>query len=159
MTETSPHCWLMKTEPSVYSIDDLARDGQTAWEGVRNFQARNFMRDQMRIGDPVLIYHSNAAPPSVAGLARVCSNAYPDASARNPASVYFDDRSTDSNPIWYLVDVCFVEKFPRPIALAELRADPVLEGMPLLRKGQRLSIQPVSGTHFDRIVTLGRSSR
>jgi len=152
MTDAAQKCWLMKTEPSVYSIDDLERDGCTAWEGVRNFQARNFMRDRMRIDDPVLIYHSNAAPPAVAGLAKVCSTARPDPTAFDPASAYFDARSTADKPVWFLVDVCFVEKSPRPIPLAELRADPALDGLLLLQKGQRLSIMPVSPVHFAHIV-------
>jgi predicted RNA-binding protein with PUA-like domain len=154
MTGAAPNHWLMKTEPSVYSIDDLARDGRTAWEGVRNYQARNFMRDQMRIGDPVLIYHSNTTPPGVAGLGRVCSAAYPDAAARDPAGPYFDARSTPDQPTWFLVDVCFEAKFSRLIPLAELRADPALEGLALLKKGQRLSILPVSPAHFAHILAL-----
>ena len=149
-----PNHWLMKTEPSVYSIDDLARDGRTPWEGVRNYQARNFMRDRMRVGDPVLIYHSNASPPGVSGLGRVCSAVRPDATALDPASHYFDPRHTTEKPIWFLVDVCFVEKFSRLIPLFELRADPALEGLALLRKGQRLSILPVDPVHFERIVAL-----
>jgi len=154
MADPAPSCWLMKTEPAVYSIDDLARDGRTGWDGVRNHQARNFMRDRMRIGDPVLIYHSNAKPPGVAGLARVCSAPRPDDTARNPQSPYFDPRSTPEVPRWFLVDVCFEEKFPRRVPLPELRADPALEGMALLRKGQRLSILPVSAAHFARILSL-----
>ncbi|MDY0313193.1 MAG: EVE domain-containing protein [Desulfobacterales bacterium] len=149
-----PRHWLMKTEPSVYSIDDLARDGRTAWEGVRNYQARNFMRDRMRPDDRVLIYHSNAAPPGVVGLARVCSAAYPDPTALDPASHYYDSRSRIDHPIWFLVDVCFEEKFSRLISLAEMRADSALTGMALLKKGQRLSVMPVAPAHFARIIEL-----
>jgi predicted RNA-binding protein with PUA-like domain len=156
MTAAVPNHWLMKTEPSVYSINDLERDGRTAWEGVRNFQARNFMRDRMRVGDRVLIYHSNVAPPGVAGLGRVCSTAYPDPSALDPAGPYFDPRSTPQKPIWFLVDVCFEETFARLIPLAALRADPALRDLALLKKGQRLSILPVSPAHFARIVALAR---
>ena len=151
---TAPNFWLMKTEPSVYSMADLEREGRTPWEGVRNYQARNFMRDQMQPGDRVLIYHSNAAPPGVAGLARVCSGPYPDAFAWDPASRYFDARSTPDKPLWFLVDICFEEKFPRLIPLGQLRVDPALEGMALLKKGQRLSIMPVLPEHFAHIVGL-----
>lgn len=154
MADPAPSFWLMKTEPSVYSIDDLARDGRAGWDGVRNHQARNFMRDAMRIGDRVLIYHSNARPPGAAGLARVCSAPRPDDTARDPESPYFDPRSTPENPRWFLVDVCFEEKFARLVPLPELRADPALEGLALLRRGQRLSIQPVSAVHFARIRAL-----
>ncbi|MEE4608066.1 MAG: EVE domain-containing protein [Desulfobacteraceae bacterium] len=152
--DKAPQYWLMKTEPSVYSIDDLARDGRTAWEGVRNYQARNFMRDRMRPDDRVLIYHSNTAPPGVVGLARVCSAAYPDPTALDPASHYYDSRSSVDNPVWFLVDVCFEEKFSRLVSLAELRADPSLEGMGLLQKGQRLSIMPIEPAHFAHILAL-----
>lgn len=152
--DKAPQHWLMKTEPSVYSIDDLARDGRTPWEGVRNYQARNFMHDRMRPDDRVLIYHSNAAPPGVAGLARVCSAAYPDPTALDPASSYYDSRSRADNPIWFLVDVCFEEKFSRPISLAQMRADPALASMALLQKGQRLSVMPVDAAHFAHILAL-----
>ena len=116
--DKAPQYWLMKTEPSVYSIDDLARDGRTPWEGVRNYQARNFMRDRMRPDDRVLIYHSNVTPPGVVGLARVCSAAYPDPTALDPASNYYDSRSRAEKPVWFLVDVCFEEKFSRLVSLA-----------------------------------------
>jgi predicted RNA-binding protein with PUA-like domain len=149
-----PRCWLMKTEPSVYSIDDLARDGRTPWEGVRNYQARNFMRDRMRPDDRVLIYHSNSAPPGVVGRARVCSAAYPDPTALDPAIHYYDSRGNAATPVWFLVDVCFEEKFSRLISLAEMRADPALEGMALLKKGQRLSVMPVAPGHFAHILAL-----
>ncbi|MBI9083479.1 MAG: EVE domain-containing protein [Desulfobacterales bacterium] len=155
MTDSeAPNFWLMKTEPAVYSMDDLERDGRTPWEGVRNYQARNFMRDKMQPGDRVLIYHSNAAPPGVAGLARVCSAPYPDAFAWDPDSAYFDARSTPDKPLWFLVDICFEEKFSRLIALSEMRADPALDGMALLKKGQRLSILPALPAHFARVVML-----
>ena len=154
MSDAQYRHWLVKTEPSVYSIDDLARDGRTAWDGVRNYQARNFMRDRMRVGDPVLVYHSNATPPGVAGLGRVCSLPRPDPTAPDPSSTHFDSRHSLENPIWILVDICFVEKFPRLIPLAELRADAALEGMALLKKGQRLSVLPVDPAHFDRILAL-----
>ena len=127
--------WLMKTEPSVYSIDDLARDKKTCWEGVRNFQARNFMRDAMRVGDLVLFYHSNAEPSGVAGIARVCKAGYPEKGA----------------PPWFMVDVEFIEKFPHFVSLAELKANPSLKGMMVVKRGIRLSVQPVNQKHFDEI--------
>src|SRR5690606_13531408 len=119
--------WLMKSEPDVFSIDDLARVGVEPWNGVRNYQARNYMRDQMRVGDLVLFYHSNADPPGVAGVGRICREAYPDHTALDPASEYHDPRATPGNPIWCMVDVEFVEKFPRLVSLDEMRAHPDLD--------------------------------
>ena len=146
--------WLMKSEPDVYSIDDLQRDGKTPWTGVRNYQARNFMRDEMRVGDLVLFYHSNAEPPGVAGLGRVCSAAYPDFTARDHKSEYFDPKASDENPIWMLVEVAFVRKFKQVISLDELRADPRLRDMLVLKRGMRLSVQPVDAAHAARILDL-----
>lgn len=148
-------CWLMKSEPGVYSIDDLARDGKTAWEGVRNFQARNFMRDQMQPGDRVLFHHSSADPPGVAGLARIATAGYPDRSALDPASHYFDEKASEDDPRWYLVDVEFVEKFPRIVSMDDLRAAPGLEKMLVINKS-RLSVQPVTDAEYDIVVALGR---
>jgi predicted RNA-binding protein with PUA-like domain len=147
--------WLMKSEPDVYSIDDLAREGKTPWDGVRNYQARNFMRE-MQVGDLVLFYHSNTTSPGVAGIARICREAYPDYTARNPQSDYFDPKSTPDNPIWMMVDVEFVEKFPHFVPLEELRSVKDLEGMLVLRRGMRLSIQPVEPTHFTLIRKMGQ---
>lgn len=148
--------WLMKSEPDVYGIDDLARDGTTTWEGVRNYQARNFLRDDMRVGDLVLFYHSNASPPGVAGVARVSREAYPDPTAHDPASPYFDATAPRDAPRWLMVDVAFVERFPHMVPLDSLKADPALDGMLVLRKGQRLSVQPVAPEHFAHVVALGR---
>jgi predicted RNA-binding protein with PUA-like domain len=147
--------WLMKSEPDVFSIDDLARDRVTPWDGIRNYQARNFMRDVMRIGDLVLFYHSNAKPPGVAGLGRICSKPYPDVTAQDPKSKYHDPKATPENPIWMLVDVEFVAKFPRLVALDELRGEPALAEMKVLQRGQRLSIQPVEPADFERVVEMG----
>ncbi len=146
--------WLMKSEPSVYAIEDLERDGQTCWEGVRNYQARNLMRDQMRVGDLVLFYHSNADPTGVAGLARVCREAYPDHFAFDPKSSYYDKRSTPDNPVWMMVDVAFVQKFPAVVSLADLKSDSALEGMMVTRRGARLSVQPVEKEHFGRVCNM-----
>jgi len=145
----------MKTEPDVYSIDDLERDGTTFWDGVRNYQARNFMRDEMRPGDGVLFYHSNADPPGVAGLAEVVRPGYPDPTARDPASDYYDPKATDADPRWYMVDIRFVEKFPALVPLAVLRDTPGLEAM-LVNRKSRLSVQPVTPAEFEIVARLGR---
>jgi predicted RNA-binding protein with PUA-like domain len=141
--------WLMKSEPEVYSIDDLARDGSTAWEGVRNFKARNNMR-AMQVGDEILFYHSNATPSAVAGIARVSRTAYPDPSQFDKKSEYFDAKSKPDDPRWDLVDVAFVAKAKEPVSLADVRADPALAEMELVRYG-RLSVQSVTKPEFDRI--------
>ena len=141
--------WLMKSEPEVYSIDDLARDGSTAWEGVRNFKARNNMR-AMKVGDEVLFYHSNATPSAVAGIARVAREAYPDPSQFDKKSEYFDAKSDRASPRWDLVDVAFVAKAKRAVSLQEIREDGALADMELVRYG-RLSVQSVTKPEFDRI--------
>lgn len=148
-------CWLMKSEPSVYSIDGLERDGQTSWEGVRNFQARNFIRDDMRVGDRVLFYHSNADPAGVAGLARVARTAYPDPTARDPQNEYFDARATDEDPRWFMVDLEFEERFPALVSLDTLRHTAGLEKMLVINRS-RLSVQPVTDDEFEIVVRLGR---
>lgn len=150
--------WLMKSEPDVYSIDDLARDGSTGWDGVRNYQARNFMRDEMKVGDLVLFYHSNADPPGIAGVARVCREAHPDPTQFDPSSKYHDPKSDPDDPRWLMVDVEFVEKFPHLVSLAELKANPKLEGMYVTRRGMRLSVQPVEPAHFEEVVRMGRGA-
>ncbi|MGN6328431.1 MAG: EVE domain-containing protein [Rhodanobacter sp.] len=146
--------WLMKSEPDAFSIDDLKRKKQEAWDGVRNYQARNFMRDGMRPGDRVFFYHSNCAVPGIVGIAEVATEAYPDPSQFDPKSKYFDPGSTRDNPRWMLVDVKFVKKLERTISLKELQADPALDGMVLLRKGSRLSVQPVEARHWKHIIGL-----
>jgi predicted RNA-binding protein with PUA-like domain len=150
-----PHYWLIKSEPDVYSIRDLERDGRTSWEGVRNYQARNYMRDEMKIGDGVLFYHSNTDPIGVAGLARVARAAYPDPSALDPRSHYFDAKATEADPRWVMVDVEFVERFPHVVPLSALRDLPALADMPLLNRS-RLSVQPVTESQFELIVKLGK---
>ena len=140
---TRGRCWLVKSEAEVYSIDDLARDTCTAWTGVRNYEARNLMRDQMADGDLVLYYHSNASPPGVAGLARVRGAPYPDPTQFDPSDRYFDPRASTADPRWWLADIEFVERFPRLVTLRELRADPRLGAMVLLNR-MRLSVQPVT---------------
>ena len=148
--------WLGKTEPGSYSIDDLARDGTTRWDGVRNYQARNFLRDGMKAGDGVLFYHSSTDPAGVVGLARVAAAGSPDASAFDRKSKYFDPDSDREKPMWFAVDMEFVEKLPRIVTLAELKANGALEGMLLLKRGMRLSVQPVDKAHFDIVVKMAR---
>ncbi|WP_034641156.1 EVE domain-containing protein [Desulfovibrio inopinatus] len=149
--------WLIKTEPGCYSIQDFARDRITSWDGVRNYQARNFMKDDMRHGDMVLFYHS-VTNPSVVGLARVVKEAYPDHTAFDPEDRHFDPRSTPEKPRWFMVDIEFVSQFPRPIPLKELRRTPGLEDMELLRKGSRLSVMPVSEEAFSIIIELAKEN-
>lgn len=144
----------MKSEPDAYGIDDLARDRREPWDGIRNYQARNMMRDDMRIGDEVFFYHSNCKEPGIVGIAKVVSDAYPDPTQFDPESQYFDPKSSEEAPRWLLVDVEFVRKLKRTITLAELKAQPGLDGMILTRKGNRLSIMPVDKPHWDLIVGL-----
>ena len=151
--------WLMKSEPDAFSIDDLQRVGTEPWNGVRNYQARNFMRDGMKEGDGVLFYHSNAKVPGIYGIAEVASAPYPDPTQFDPQSEYYDPKSPKDNPRWFVRDVEFVEKFARVVSLAELKATPGLEGMPVTQKGQRLSITKVSPSEWDLVCTLGRSNR
>ena len=146
-------CWLMKSEPEVFSIHDLEREGRTSWEGVRNYQARNFMRDDMQVGDRVLYHHSNADPTGIAGLARVARTAYPDPSARDPKSDYFDPKASDEDPRWFMVDLAFEEAFSRVITMDELRAEPGLEKMLVINRS-RLSVQPVTDQEFEIVVKM-----
>lgn len=147
--------WLMKTEPEVFSIHDLKAQKKTAWEGVRNYQARNYMRDEMKQGDLVFIYHSNAHPSGIAGIGKIVSqSAYPDPTQFDPASEYHDAKSTPNNPRWHLVDVGFVTQFPRLITLEELKKHAPLKSMVLLQKGSRLSVQAVLASHWDYILSI-----
>jgi len=145
------HYWLMKSEPGDYSVDDLESDGVTHWDGVRNYQARNLMRDEMHVGDHVLFYHSNAKPPSVVGIAEVAREAYPDHTQFDPKDPHFDPKSDPDEPRWIMVDIRFVEKLPRPVGLPELKTYPELSGMVLLNR-PRLSVQPVTEAEFEFIV-------
>lgn len=144
--------WLMKSEPDVYSIDDLKKQGITPWEGIRNYQARNFMRDDMKIGDKVLFYHSNAKPPGIAGLAEVCKLAYPDYFAFDPKSKYYDPKSTEDSPRWMMVDVKFVKKFKSLLSLNDIKENEHLQDMMVIQRGSRLSIQKVSKKDYSYIV-------
>lgn len=148
--------WLMKSEPGEFSIDDLAQrpDRTEHWDGVRNYQARNMMRDEMTVGDQVFFYHSNCEAPGIAGIAEICREAYPDFTAFDPSSLHYDAASTQRNPRWFMVDVRFVRKLARTISLAELRDRPELEGLALVRRGNRLSVMPVSDVHWQFILSL-----
>lgn len=145
--------WLMKSEPDEASIDDLARAGSLPWTGVRNYQARNFMRDAFQLQDRVLFYHSSCAEPGIAGLGRVASAAYPDPTQFDPRSPYFDPKSSPSQPRWLLVDVAFEAKVPL-LSLARLRTIPTLGSMVLLKKGSRLSISPVTDAEWHTLAPL-----
>lgn len=151
--------WLMKCEPEAYTIEDLERDGTTTWEGVRNFQARNSMRDDMKKGDGVLFYASNAEPSGVSGIAEVSKPGHPDPYAFEKGHKYYDPKSDPDNPTWYMVDIRFVERFPEIIPLSTLKETPGLEKMEVNRKGSRLSVQPVTKEEFEIVRKLGRKRK
>jgi len=144
--------WLMKSEPDVFSIADLKKNKTTLWEGVRNYQARNFMMNDMSVGDSVLFYHSNAEPAGIAGLAKVSKKAIPDPLQFDKKSEYFDPKATREKPIWYCVEVQFVSEFPEIFSLAEIKITAALKDMLVIKKGQRLSIQPVNEKDYQWIV-------
>ncbi len=149
--------WLLKCEPAAYTIDDLERDGATTWEGVRNYQARNFMRDDMKVGDGVIFYASNAEPSGASGVAAISREGYPDPYAFQAGHRYHDPESDPAAPTWYMVEIRFVEKFPGVVPLAALKATPGLEKMMVTQKGSRLSVQPVTPQEFETVLALGRS--
>lgn len=154
---TQVNYWLIKSEPDAFSIDDLeaAPNGTEHWDGIRNYQARNFMRDDMKIGDRAFFYHSNCKPPGIVGICEVVSEPYPDHTAFDPNSKYFDAKSTPENPRWVMVDMKFLRRTKRLVSLEEIKqhADR-LEDFPLVRRGNRLSIMPVSKEHWDYILSL-----
>lgn len=147
--------WLMKSEPDVFSIDQLKKDKTSLWDGVRNYQARNFMMKEMSVGDQILFYHSNTKPPGIAGLATVSKKALPDPTQFNKKSEYYDPKSTKENPRWHCVEVKFKKKFKTYIPLDEVKNTKGLEKMLLIRKGQRLSIQPVTEKEFNILCKMG----
>lgn len=149
--------WLMKSEPTTFGIDHLKAEKVSPWDGVRNYQARNFMRDAMKVGDQVLIYHSACDEIGVVGLGEVVSQAYPDPTAFNPKSKYFDSKSKPEKPTWYLVDIKFKEKFKNIVSLKRIKSDPILHGIMVAQTGSRLSIQPVSKAHYLQIVSLAHA--
>lgn len=148
--------WLIKSEPEEFSIDDLRAcpRGTEHWDGVRNYQARNYMRDEMKKGDQVFFYHSNCKEPGIVGIARVAREAYPDHTAFDPGDPHYDAKSDPQNPTWCMVDVKFVRTLRRNITLTELKADPALEGLALVRKGNRLSVMPLSEEHWKHILDM-----
>lgn len=147
--------WLMKSEPDVYSIDDLLKDGATWWEGVRNYQARNFMTQNMKVGDEVLFYHSSAEPSGVAGLAKISAAAEPDRTQFQSKSEYHDPKASKDKPIWFCVQVGSARRFKNFVPLEELKKHKALAEMMVLKKGQRLSIQPVTKAEFEYVKKLG----
>ena len=148
--------WLMKSEPDEFSIDDLRNcvEKTEPWDGVRNYQARNMMRDQMRKGDLAFFYHSNCEVPGIVGMMKIVREGYPDPTAFDPEDKHFDPKSDPDNPRWFLVDVKYRRKFKRTIALFELKSAPALENMALVRRGNRLSVMPVSATEWEHILTM-----
>ena len=154
---SEPRYWLFKSEPSSYSYADLENeaDRTAEWDGVRNYQARNFMRDEMRVGDYVLFYHSNAKPPGVVGTARIVRESYPDDTAWNPDSRYYDAKSDPSNPTWLMVDIQAERRLSRFVSLNELKANPALTEMLVTKRGQRLSIQPVTAAEWAEVLRMG----
>jgi len=148
--------WLIKSEPDAFSIDDMEKAGTEPWDGIRNYQARNFMRDEMEVGDLALFYHSNCKPPGVVGVVKVASRPYPDHTAWDASAKYYDPKSTEESPRWIMVDFEFVERFSEIVPLDRLKVTPELEGMLTLRKGNRLSITPVEEVHFKQILKLAQ---
>lgn len=146
--------WIFKSEPSTYSIDDMMRDVTTYWNGVRNYQARNFLRDDVKIGDQVLFYHSSCEVPAVVGLCEVVKNGYPDFTAFEPKSEYFDPKSKIDEPTWFMVDIKFVKKFKNPVTLQNIKSNPKLRNLKLVQKGNRLSIIPITKDEFDEILKM-----
>ncbi len=147
--------WLFKSEPSAYSLDELAADGTVGWDGVRNYQARNLLRDEIQPGDLVLFYHSNAKPPGVVGVARVTRGGHPDPTQFDPSSPGYDPKSSREAPRWYQVEIAFVARLPEPVTLRRIKDDPILRDMMVARRGMRLSVQPVEAAHFERVLRLG----
>lgn len=146
--------WLMKSEPETFSIDDLKKVKVEPWDGVRNYQARNMMRDQMKKGDQIFFYHSNCEVPGIVGVMKVEKEGYPDNTAFDPEAKYYDPKSSEDNPRWFMVDVKFVKKFNRTISLTELKEQKALAEMPLVRKGNRLSIMPVEKDQWEHILSM-----
>lgn len=151
-----PNYWLMKSEPSCFSLDDLKQRPEMTepWDGVRNFQARNFLRDTIKVGDGVLFYHSNCPEPSIVGLARIVRDGYPDHTALDPREKHFDPKATNDHPIWFMVDVQYLCHLQNPLSRDDLRQHPILSGMGVLRKGNRLSVQPVTPQEWQAVLDL-----
>ncbi len=149
--------WLIKSEPSEFSIDDLekSKNQTTYWDGVRNYQARNFIRDEMKIGDKVLFYHSNAEPNAIVGVCEIVREAYPDHTQFDSKHVHHDSKADKKNPPWFMVDIKFVKKFKTPVTLEEIKVNSKLAQMRLVQRGNRLSIMPVTKDEFEEILKIG----
>lgn len=147
--------WLIKSEPDAYSIDDLKKDKKTHWDGVRNYQARNFMRDEMKKGDQVIYYHSNTEPPGAVGVCEVVKEGYPDFTAFDPDDKHYDPKSNKDTPTWIMVDVKFVQKFKSIVPLTDIKENKKLQDMKLVQRGNRLSVMPVTKTELNEIVKMG----
>ena len=149
--------WLVKTEPGCFSIDDLAKSKNqtTYWDGVRNYRARNIMRDEMKLGDKVIFYHSNAEPPAAAGICKIVKEGYPDFTAFDPEDEHYDPKSEKDTPTWFMVDIKLEKKFKREVSLAEIKANKKLQKMTLIQPGNRLSVMPVQKEEFEEIVKMG----
>ncbi|MDO8550041.1 MAG: EVE domain-containing protein [Ignavibacteria bacterium] len=147
--------WLMKSEPEVFSIDDLKKNKTTHWDGVRNYQARNFMKNEMKIGDKVLFYHSNADPSAAVGVAEVIKEGYADHTQFDPEDNHYFPSSDPKDPIWFMVDIKFVAKFKKPVPLGEIKKNPKLKKMKLIKRGNRLSVMPVEKNEFEETVKMG----
>ena len=150
--------WLFKSEPNSYSIDDMVKDKKTHWDGIRNYQARNFIRDEMKKGDKVLFYHSNADPMAVVGVCEIVKEAYPDHTAFDPDSKYYDPKSKKDNPAWMMVDIKIIKKFKQPVTLSEIKENKKLQSMRLVQRGNRLSAFPIEKKEFDEILKMAQVS-
>ena len=150
--------WLIKSEPEVFSIDDLAKakNQTTFWDGVRNYQARNFMRDEMKIGDQVIFYHSNSEPPGAAGICEVVKEGYPDFTAFDPDDLHYDPNSKKDSPTWMMIDVKFIRKFNKFVPISQIRKNKKLQKIQLLQRGNRLSVMPLTKTAFDELMKVGK---
>lgn len=148
--------WLVKSEPGVFAIDDLekSKDKTTCWDGVRNYQARNYMRDEMKIGDPVLFYHSNTEIPAVTGVCRVVKEGYPDHTAFDKKDAHYDPKSRKEKPTWFMVDIKLVKKFKKPVSLIDIKLNKKLKGMKLVQPGNRLSVMPVDKAEYEEILLM-----
>ena len=150
--------WLIKSEPGVFSIDDLAKtkNKTTHWDGVRNYQARNYIRDEMKIGDKVIFYHSNAEPPAAVGICEIAKEGNPDFTAFDPSNEHYDPKSKKENPAWFMFDVKFVSKFSEPVTLDAIKSNKKLQKMKLIQRGSRLSVMPVTKDEFEEIIKMGK---
>ena len=152
----SQNYWLIKSEEACYSIDDMKKDKKTAWSGIRNYQARNCILKDMKVGDSALFYHSNGKPSGAVGVVKVASKPYPDPTQFDKKDEHFDPKACKDKPIWYVVDVKFVKKFKNPVTLPQIKNDPKLKGIAVAQTGNRLSVMPISEKHYEYISSLGK---